>query len=71
MPLMVAGWALSARRKSIPRGPAARGEIFWILAGRAEPAVRRRGLPLAERAADALEVGSFDSARQNSVDEFG
>jgi len=50
--------------ESVPAHSAACVEKFRILAACAEPAVRRFGLPLTERAANPAEVG----ARRLSLD---
>jgi len=54
---MAAAGTKTARGEGIPAGAAAIGEKFRIAARRAEPAMRRLGLPFAQRAADAVEVG--------------
>ena len=54
---MAATRTAPARNKCIPAGAAAAGEKLRIITRRAKPAVRRFGLPFAQRTADAAEIG--------------
>jgi hypothetical protein len=47
----------AAGTESIPTGAAAVIKIFRVSTGRAKPAVRWLGLPFAQRAANAREIG--------------
>jgi len=54
---MLASRTAAAGTEGIPTGAAAVVKIFRMSARRAKPAMRRLGLPFAQRAANAAEIG--------------
>jgi len=62
-PLMVATRTAAASAKSVPAHSAASVEKFGVTAACAKPTVSRFGLPLAERAANAVEILSLRAMR--------